>query len=781
MRRLARMAALSACLLSLLGGIAAAQSAPITRDVLPVPDPVFNGRIGETPGQSLPDWPGTVQAPAGAPNILLVMTDDVGFAAASTFGGPIPTPNLDRLAARGLIFNRFHTTAICSPSRAALLTGRNAHRVGTGNLVDSATGFPGYNGVIPQSAATVARVLQLNGYSTAMFGKHHNVPADQQSAAGPFTQWPTGLGFDYFYGFVGGDVHQWTPRLYRGTTLIDEREREGELVDKRLADDAIAWIHNQKAAAPDKPFLVYMAPGSLHAPHHAAPEWIARFRGQFDMGWDALRAQSFSRQRQLGIVPGDARLTSRPEEIPAWDGLSPDQKRYSARMMEVAAAMLAYQDAQIGRVIDELDRMGQIDDTLIVFIGGDNGASGEATPVGTSNELGELVNGVRDGPADLHGAIEDMGSARTYQNYPIGWAWALDTPFRWTKQFASYLGGTRNGMVVSWPKGIAARHEVRSQYSHLIDIAPTLLDVAGVPAPTTVYGVRQSDVDGHSLVPAFRGEAEQPRTQYYEISGALGIYHNGWLAGVASGRMPWEFKSTSQEKPRWELYHLDKDFSQSRDLASARPDKLEQMQQLFQREAERNQVYPIDPLFAHARLAASPRPVDKRRRTFTYWSADTSVMSAVAPLLGPTAFDLRAEIQVADRANGVIVATGSRFGGWSFFLDDGVPVAVHAFTNMPGNEFRITANAPLQPGKHRLQFRFTPAGDRERSGELTILDGDSVVGNGHIARTILAPAGIGETFDIGRDTGAPVTDYRWASNRFEGGIDRVDVRLGARE
>lgn len=774
-----------ACLLS-ASCTAALVAAPVVhaqtslRDNLPAPDPGFKGRIGETPGQSLPDWPGTLEAPAAAPNILLIMTDDVGFATASTFGGPVPTPHLDRLAARGLIYNRFHTTALCSPSRAALLTGRNAHRVATGNLVDSATGFPGYNGVIPQSAASIARILQLNGYSTAMFGKHHNVPAAEQSAAGPFTQWPTGLGFDYFYGFIGGDVHQWTPRLYRGTSPVDDSARQGGLLDQRLANDAIDWIHNQKAAAPDKPFMIYLAPGSLHAPHQAPRDWIARFRGQFDKGWDVVRAQSFARQRALGVIPADTRLTPRPAEIPAWNSLDTDRQRYSARMMEVAAAMLAFQDEQIGRVIDELERMGQLDDTLIVFVEGDNGASGEGTPIGTSNELGELVNGVRDTPAELNRTIDAMGGPRSYQNYPIGWAWALSSPFRWTKQFASYLGGTRNAMVVSWPKGIAAHGEIRSQFSHLVDIAPTLLDAAGVPAPAKVYGVDQTPMDGQSLVPSFRGAPERPRTQYFEISGAQAIYHDGWLAGLASGRMPWEFKATSDEKPKWELYDLDKDFSQSRDLAAERPEKLAEMRKLFDQEAVRNQVYPIDPLFAFARVAASKRPPAERRTHFTYWGAQTSVMAASAPLLGSTAFELSARIDVADEADGVILASGSRFGGWSFFLDKGRPVAVHAYTNMPGNEVRIAASAPLKLGKQMIRFRYTPDGAGMRSGKLEILKDDMILATGAIAKTIVVTAGIGETLDIGRDTGVAVTDYGWADTRFRGAIERVDIDLGSR-
>jgi len=760
---------------------APAGAAEPPRSVLPLPDQPFRGEIAEMSAQSRPDWPTRLEAPAGAPNVLLVMTDDVGFGASSTFGGPVPTPNLDRLAGDGLIFNRFHTTAICSPSRAALLTGRNSHQVGMGELSDSPSGFPGYNATFPQSAASIARILQLNGYSTAMFGKHHDLPWDQTSGAGPFTQWPTGLGFDYFYGFIGGDVHQWQPRLWRGNSRVDDAERAGELLDQRLADDAITWIHNQKAAAPDRPFMIYMAPGSMHAPHQAPKAWIERFRGKFDRGWDETRKETYSRQLAAGIIPKGTALTPRPDRIPAWNALTPDERRTAARTMEVAAGMLAFQDAQIGRVLDELDRMGLRDNTLVIFIQGDNGASGEGGVTGVSNELGDILNGSVDSPEWLRSQIDVMGEPTTYQNYPIGWAWAMNTPFRWTKQFASYLGGIRNGLVVSWPAQIHEHRAIRSQFSHLIDIAPTILDAAKIPQPKIVFGTPQQPMQGVSLAPWFSpGRAEQERTQYFQISGAVGIYSNGWFAGAPTGRMPWEKKppvSTDPMTRTWELYDLRKDFSQAHDLAAAHPDKVKEMQRIFLTEAEKNHVLPFDDNFAIARHNLGPPPRGPVRREFDYWSADTSVAAAAAPSFTGRSFEIKADVTLPDNASGVIVATGSMFGGWSFFLEDGRPTVIQAFSQRPEEQMRVQAQTPLAAGAHQLRFVFNSDGGPKAAGDLKIYDGAMLLAEGRMSKTIIGTAGIGETFDIGRDTGVPVTTYRTAAGRLQGEVAHVRVSL----
>jgi arylsulfatase len=458
--------------------------------------PAFSGVVGDTVAQSRPGAPALpVQAPAGAPNIFLMMGDDVGFAMSSTFGGPVPTPNFDRLAAAGQRYNRFNTTAICSPSRAALLTGRNHHHVGVGYLSDLPSEFPGYDSHIPPSAASVARTLTLNGYSTAMFGKHHNIPPGEDTAAGPFDMWPTGLGFQYFYGFIAGDMHQWDPTLYRGTSVLPDQEGAPELLDHRLASDAIRWIQNQKAATPDKPFFIYYAPGSTHAPHQAPPDWIARFRGKFDQGWDLMREETYQRQLAGGIIPPDTKLTPRPAEIPAWDSLTVSQGAFAARSMEVAAAMLAYQDAQLGRVFDELQRMGTLDNTLVVLVQGDNGASAEVGPKGSINELGLLSHNTEEDDAWLEANTDKLGGPETYATYPAGWAWAMDTPFRWTKQYASMLGGVRNGMIVAWKNHIAQPGSVCAQFGHLVDIAPTLLDADGrTTLPSRAACVRSSAI-----------------------------------------------------------------------------------------------------------------------------------------------------------------------------------------------------------------------------------------------------------------------------------------------
>jgi arylsulfatase len=578
-----------------LGGAtqAAEGSFEFDRTVLPITQEPFKGTIGTSIATSVPHRPEPVRAPEGAPNILVVMTDDVGFGTPSAFGGPVPTPNLDRLSADGFRFNRFHTTAVCSPTRAALLTGRNAHNAGTGELSDSGIPFPGYRGVIPRETATIARVLRDNGYNTAMFGKHHNLPGELQSAAGPFDSWPTGLGFEYFYGFLGGDVSQWEPRLYRHTSLANDAEWTGRHLDWRLASDAIRWVHNQKAAAPEKPFFMYYAPGTLHAPHHAPPEMIARFRGRFDKGWDVQREETHRRQLAAGIIPRGTALTPRPTAIPAWSSLSAQEKAYQAKLMEVAAATLAYQDEQFGRILAELERMGELDRTLVVFIEGDNGASGEATTVGTTNELGALLNGVVDTPASMSREIDRMGGPETYQNYSLGWAWAMNAPFKWAKQFPNFLGGTRNGMIMRWPAGTQARPGIRSQFSHVIDVAPTLLAAARLPAPQRVDGIQQKPLDGINLLRSVEGAPEIPRTQYFEMAGARAIYKNGWLANTTARRMPWQFTlppEVAAEPQGWELYDLSKDFSQSRDLAVHYPSKLTELQRAFEEEAAQQRI-----------------------------------------------------------------------------------------------------------------------------------------------------------------------------------------------
>ena len=748
------------------------------RTVLPAPEQPFAGTIGETWKNSKPAMPKRVQAPAGAPNVLLILTDDVGFAAASTFGGPVPTPNLDRLARRGLLYNRFHTTAMCSPTRAALLTGRNHHAVSTGLITDLTTGYPGYWAEMPRSAATVAEVLRLNGWNTGFFGKHHNVPGGQTSAAGPFDLWPTGLGFEYFYGFIGGDTNQWRPNLYRGISPVERRHHPETTLDADLATDLIHWLHNQQAAAPDKPFFAYLAPGSAHAPHQAPADWIAKFKGRFDAGWDALREQSVARQKALRLVPADTMLTPRPAAIPAWDALSDDERRVHARMMEVFAGMLAYQDAEIGRVLDELDRMGESDNTLVLFIEGDNGASAEGGPAGDSNEIGKLANNVPEDTGWLLRAMPDMGGPDSYQIFSAGWAWATNAPFPWTKQVASHLGGIRNGLVVSWPKGIAARG-TRSQFTHVTDIMPTILEAAGLPLPTRVNGADQQRVDGVSMVYSFADAAapERHRTQYFELLGNRGIYADGWFANTTPKRAPWDPRPVEglPTDYDWELYDLRTDFSQSRNVAAVNPAKLAELQTLWKREAQANKVLPLDDRFGMARVMAGGIPPMRGKSVF--WGAGISVAQAVAPPINVRSFSITADIVVPKAGGeGAVVASGSRFGGWSFFLDRGRPVAVHAFSQQPQHQYRIAAKDRLPAGPVQLRFDFDYARGPGQGGTLRISANGREMASGTVDRTILVAAGLGETFDIGRDTGAPVIDYR-RSDVFNGTISKVEVQL----
>ena len=749
--------------------------------VLPKAPAPFTGRIGETLADSVPAFPAPLTARPGAPNVLLIMTDDVGYGAASTFGGPIPTPNLDKLAARGLLYNRFHTTAMCSPTRAALptaaalLTGRNHHAVGNGTVANLATGYPGYWSQIPKSAATIAEVLKDNGYNTAMFGKHHNTPENEVSTAGPYDLWPLGLGFEHFFGFMAAETNQFTPALYRDNSPI--ASPSVGMVDKMLADETINYIHNQKAVAPDKPFFIYLAPGTAHAPHQAPQEWIDKFRGKFEAGWDAIRAATAARQIALRLAPPGTSATPRPDGITAWEKLSPEEKRVNTRMMEVFAGMLAYQDYQTGRILDELDRMGLTDDTLIVFVEGDNGAAAEAGPNGSLNPMAGFANGMRQDIGQMAASRDTFGGPDTNESYGFGWAWAMNAPFQLFKEYASHLGGIRNGMVVSWPARIKERG-VRSQFTHIDDIMPTVLEAAHIDAPDTVNGTKQQPLDGVSFAYSFNAPKapERHRTQYFEMLGNRGLYHNGWLANTYPTRLPWNDTGGPPTAYAWELYDLDTDYAQAHDLAASQPAKLREMQALFDQEARKNQVYPLDNRLNMARFMAGPR--HSPRSHYTYWGAGVTMpVASAAPLLN-RAFVINADLELpASPTSGTILALGGKFGGWSFYLEEGRPVATMVASQLPGSQSSVASVERLKPGKVRLSFDFRYDGGINGGGTMTILTSGRVLAQGRIARTISNLTEQMDTMDVGFDRGTPVV-AGVGSTPFTGRIERVDLSLG---
>ncbi len=782
--RLKQLLTACATALALATGAVQAQTSA-ERMALPIPPQAFAGKLEPLAKDSTRYIPATVKAPEGAPNILLVMTDDVGFASVSTFGGPAPTPNLDQLAEQGLRYNQFHTTAICSPTRAALLTGRNHHAVGLGTLSDIPTPYPGYTGRITPEAATVARVLRDNGYSTAMFGKDHNIPGEERSPAGPFDQWPTGRGFDYFYGFIAGDSDQWVPALYENVSPVSDVDRpEGYLLDEELADKAINWIHNQKGAAPDKPFFIYYATGSAHAPHQVPQEWIARFHGKFDQGWDKLREEILARQIKLGVIPEGTGLAPRPEVVPAWDSLSAKERKVYARFMEVFAAQLAFQDAQFGRIMDELERMGIADNTLVVFVEGDNGSSAEGGEWGSVNELADLSGGEHGIPVDyLADNLDELGGPNTYQGYQSGWSLATDTPFPWFKQIASHLGGTRNGMVISWPEKIRKTGEVRSQFHHVIDVMPTLLEAAGVPAPEFVDGIRQMPVHGKSMFYSF-DDASAPSTrdtQYFEIMGQRAIYHDGWMANTTPHNMPWNMpitKGGDTSTYPWELYNLKEDYSQARNVADKYPEKLKELQALFDSEARKYKVYPIQDEGGLQRgmvMRMANRQMPSME--YTYWGRDVQLQFGVSPMIFHLPYSIEVDVRIPEGgAEGVLVAAGSKFGGWSFYLDEGKPTAYASKSGLPleGAQSRVAAKSALKPGAHKVKYDFQITGP---GGVMTIsVDGEQVA-EGEIAKRPLMLAGNGETFDTGRDTNVPVAPDYDREGVFTGEIDKVTVKL----
>jgi len=735
------------------------------QETLPKPEPPFHGKIGRTVRDSTPDFPKGVEAPKGAPNILLILTDDVGFGASSTFGGPIQTPTFQRLADSGLRYNMFHTTALCSPTRAALITGRNHHTNASGVITEMATGFPGYNSLVPKSSGSVGEVLKENGYNTSWFGKMHNVPDWMSSQAGPFDLWPSGLGFEYFYGFIGGDSDQWHPALYENTRPIEPYlGNPNYILDHDLADKAIAWMQMQHALAPSKPWFLYYATGTAHAPHHAPNEWIAKYKGQFDQGWDKVREETLARQIKLGVVPTNTQLTKRPEQIPAWDSLSDDQKRLYAHMMEVYAGALSYADNQIGRLLDAVEQSGQLDNTLVIFIMGDNGASAEGSLQGTTNEVGTAGNGVQESLPYLLSMIDELGGPKTYNHYPVGWAHAMDAPMQWTKQVASHFGGTRNGMVISWPARIKDKGGLRSQFCHVIDIVPTMYEATGITPPTMMDGVKQKPLEGVSLVYTFDSPKTPTRhtTQYFELVGNRAIYKDGWMASTTPLRLPWVTigQEPNPDDFKWELYNINEDFSQENDLATKYPGKLKELQSAFDVEAKKYNVYALDSSFASRADPAIRPSLTRGRSEFTYYPGMVRIPEGSAPDFKNKSWTLAAEVTIPDSgASGVLATIGGRFGGWALLMRDNKPEFAYALSNQPDHKYRIISDQPIEAGNHIIRVKFDyDGGGIGKGATAALLVDEKQVAQGKIPRTIGVRFSLDETFDVGEDMGTPVLE-----------------------
>ncbi len=754
------------------------------QEVLPAPPAPFKGEIGLSVKDSKSDFPRPVQAPKGAPNIVLVLLDDVGFGASSTFGGPIDTPTLDRLAKNGLRYTQFHTCALSSPTRAALLTGRNHHSVHTGVIMEQGTGFPGYDSLMGKDTATIAEVLKQKGWNTSWFGKNHNVPDWQSSQAGPFDLWPTGLGFEYFYGFVGAETSQWRPAAFEGTKPIEPYVGKPDYnFDYDMADKAIQWVRNQKVVAPDRPFFLYYAPGATHSPHHPKKEWIAKYKGRFDQGWDKVREETLARQKKLGLVPANTQLTERSRGIPAWDSFNAEQQQLFAYMMEIYAGYLSQTDYNVGRVLNAIEELGQLDNTLVIYIVGDNGASAEGLMQGSLNEIATL-NGIPEDYKDVLKHKDDLGTWKTHNHYPVGWAHAMDTPFQWTKQIASHYGGTRNGMVISWPARIKDRGGIRSQWHHTIDITPTILDVCGLQQPSSVNGVAQKPIEGVSMAYSF-SDPKAPsarRTQYFEMFGNRGIYHDGWVACTNPHFAPWEDRSNAPSVDiisgyKWELYHVEEDFSEAVNLADQNPGKLQELQLLFYAEAARYNVLPLDDTKIE-RLDVSIRPsLTRGRSEFTYYEGLTRIPEGAAPDIKNKSFRITANVVLPEGgAQGIIVTQGGLSAGYALMFRDSKPVFHYNLANVA--HYDIAAKDAMGPGKHTVVFDFKYDGGIGKGGTGTLSVDGRKVAEGRFDYTIPGRFSFDETFDIGEDTGTPVSlDYD-VPFTFTGKIEKVVVNLG---
>lgn len=761
------------------------------RTTLPIEAYQKTGKIEPNIKDSDPiEWPKEISAPEGAPNVLLILIDDVGFGATSTFGGPIPTPNFDALAKNGLIYNRFHTTAVCSPSRAALITGRNHHTAATGIIMEFSTPYPGYNSLVPKSVATIGKILTDNGYGTSWFGKNHNVPDWQSTPAGPFYLWPTGLGFEYFYGFLGADAHQFRPSLIEGTKPIDPYLVDGKvdpnyILDKDLANHAIKWIQTQKAVSPNKPFFAYYTPGTAHAPHQAPKEWIAKFKGKFDYGFDKQRQMTFEKQKAMGIIPKDAKLAPTPDDYQKWDALSPNMKKVVAREMEVYAAQLAYCDNQIGRVIQSIKDLGELDNTLIIYIMGDNGASAEdPTGQGLTSEIGIMVNGEKDTEEFMLKNLDEFGGPWTQEHYSQSWAHAMNTPYQWDKKIASHLGGTRTGMVISWPKRIKQTGQIRSQYAHITDIVPTILEAAKIPAPTTVDGFKQVPMAGKSLIYSFDNASapETHTTQYYEIIANRGIYKDGWLANTTPRNLPWQGHPIPSEDPmkdyKWELYDLKKDFSQTDNVAAQNPEKLKELQKAFLEEGRKFNVFPLDDRYID-RVNPENRPnLNKGRTSYVYHEGNSRITEGMAPNMKNTSFSIIADIEVKAGDEGMIITQGGYFAGLALMLQKGKPTFAYAFSHYPQSKWTIQSKTALTAGKHNVTVNFDYAGGGAgKAAKVTLLVDGKEVAKGDIPKTVPSRFSADETLDVGEDFGTPVVRSYDVPFTFQGEIDKVTVNL----
>jgi len=750
----------------------------IDRTVLPIKEPTYpvitelDARNAKAPPRF------EVTAPEGAPNVLIILIDDQGFGQASAFGGPIPEPVLDHLASKGLRYTNFNTTALCSPTRTCLLTGYNHHSNNAGAIMEMATAFPGNTGIRPQTITPMAEVLRQNGYSTAAFGKYHEAPPWEVSVSGPYDRWPTHSGFDKFYGFIGGEANQWSPALYDGVTQIETPRTPNYQLTTDMTDKAIGWIKAQQSLTPDKPFFTYFATGATHAPHHVAKEWISKYKGKFDMGWDKLREQTLARQIEMGIVPEGTKLAPTPAEVPAWKSLSQKQKELYAHQMEVYAGFAEYTDHEVGRLLDAIKDIGEWDNTLIFYIVGDNGASAEGGFNGSLNEYFGL-NGLQENFDDIYGKMDEWGGPMTYPHYAIGWAVAGDTPFGWTKQIASDYGGTRNGVVVHWPDGIKSKNEFRDQFCHAIDIAPTIYEATKIPAPLIVNCIEQQPIEGISMLYSFAAAdvPEKHTTQYFEMFGNRAIYHDGWVARTIH-KAPWSSKPYNNlQDDIWQLYNVKEDFSEANDLAASNPDKLKEMQDIFLAEAVKHNVLPIDDRSYErfdASLAGRPDLMNGRTKLDLYEGMTATEFASIN--IKSRSYTITADVELSDRkTNGVIIAQAGRFGGWTLYLKNGI--VHHEYNYLNTERTNIKSAAALTAGKHIIKYEFIIDEAKSGSGGKCFLYVDgNLVAKGHIPKTQPFAYSADEGVVVGADHETPVSeDYKEGDNKFEGKIHKVTI------